>query len=125
VANISEVLSELQKSLETAKTAHLALDKAKATLEPLETAAKSADQQVNSLMREYAKLTNDEPAWVGRGRGGVKGPRKKYNISNESKIQASSKRAYTRAINSGASEKDAKKAAANAEKLLSEKLGVK
>jgi hypothetical protein len=124
MSNISEVLANLQTALNEAKTAHTALEKAKATLEPLESAAKAADATANSLMKEYAKLSNPEPEWVGgrKKRGAAKGP---YNISNESKIAASGKRAHTRAIKSGLSEKEAKKAQVAAEKLLSEKLGVK
>jgi hypothetical protein len=120
MTNTSEVLAELQKALSAAERAHATLEKAKSSLAPLETAAKEADSAVAVLMRQYQGLTGESS-----GRGGRRGPRKAYNISPENKIAATEKRAYTRAINAGKSEVEAKKAGKAAAKALAEKLGVK
>ena len=120
MTNTSEVLAELQKALSTAERAHATLEKAKASLAPLEEAAKEADGAVAVLMKQYQALTGESS-----GRGGRRGPRKAYNISSENKIAATEKRAYTRAINAGKSEVEAKKAGKGAAKALAEKLGVK
>ena len=80
---------------------------------------------MNSLILEFQKLSGVAPSGRSR-RGGVRGLRAKYSITNESKLSASGKRAYTRAINAGQSEKDAKKAKAEAEAetTLAHNLGV-
>ncbi|HXP88719.1 MAG TPA: hypothetical protein VN841_28570 [Bryobacteraceae bacterium] len=119
MTNTSEVLAELQKALSAAERAHATLEKAKSSLAPLETAAKEADNAVSVLMRQYQGMTGESS-----GRGGRRGPRKAYHISNENKIAASGKRAFTRAKNAGASDVDAKKARKEAEKALAKKLGV-
>ena len=56
----------------------------------------------------------------GRKAGQKKGP---YNISPATKIAASGKRAYTRAINAGQSKKEANAAKKAAEKSLTAKIG--
>jgi hypothetical protein len=119
---ITEVAAELTKALAESAKADEALQKAKIALAPLEEAAIEKHKVVNVLMGQYQNLTTDSSSG---GRGGRRGPRKTYNITPEVKVVASGKRAYTRAINAGQSEKEAKKAQAAAEKLLAEKLGVK
>jgi hypothetical protein len=121
MTNLSEVADELQKALEQAKKAHESLETAKAKLAPLEEAAKEKDNAVRVLMNQYQGLTGEAP----RGRRGSTGPRKAYNISPESKIAATEKRQYTRAINAGKSESEAKKIGREASKALAAKLGVK
>jgi predicted nucleic acid-binding Zn-ribbon protein len=122
MTNLSEVADELQKALEHAKKAHQTLEAAKAKLEPLSSAAKEADNAVAVLMNQYTSLTTGEAP---RGRRGSTGPRKAYNITPESKIAATEKRQYTRAINAGKSESEAKKIGKEAAKALAAKLGVK
>jgi hypothetical protein len=69
-------------------------------------------------MNEYNRLTGNLPA---KGRA-VRG---KYNQTPESKLAAQEKRSYSRAINSGKSEAEAKKMAKEAVKALAARLGVK
>jgi len=122
MSTTSEILSELQKALSAAEKAHAALETAKSKLEPLEVQAKDADNAVKVLVRKYESLTGDG---THTGRRGSTGPRKSYNITAESKIAATEKRQYTRAINSGKSEAEAKKAGKAAADALKKKLGVK
>ncbi len=75
-----------------------------------EAKAVEAQEQFTQLMNEYNRLTGHVPGK--RRRGGVPGPRKAYVISNESKIAATEKRSYTKAINAGKSEAEAKTFAA-------------
>lgn len=119
MTNTSEVLAELQKALSAAERAHATLEKAKSSLTPLEETAKEADSAVAVLMKQYQGLTGESS-----GRGGRRGPRKSYFISNENKIVAAEKRAVTRMKKKGASDADAKKAGKAAAKALAEKLGM-
>lgn len=121
-STLVEIQTQLQKALAESAKAQSDYDAAVAKLEPLKQAAHAKQTEVNSLISAFRKATGVEvPA---RGRRGSSGPRKTYNISNESKIAASGKRAYTRSIKGGATEKDAKAAQKAAEKALTEKLGV-
>lgn len=122
-STLVEIQIQLQKSLTESTKAQADYDAALAKLEPLKQTASVKAAEVNSLISAFQKATGVEvPA---KGRRGSSGPRKAYNITPESKIAALGKRAYTRAIKGGATEKDAKAAQKNAEKSLSEKLGVK
>jgi hypothetical protein len=80
--------------------------------------AAEAQEHVVELMNEFNRLTGNAPAKSRAARG-------KYNQTPESKLAAQEKRSYTRAINSGSSEAEAKKIAKEAVKKLSVKLGVK
>src|SRR5580704_226388 len=117
--NLLECQTSLQKALTEASETQAKLDKAKLSLEPLETAAAEKQKEVNNLIAEFQRLTGAAPAKAARG--GVRGKRAAYVQSNESKISASGKRAYTRAINSGASKKDAEKAKVEAEHKMAAK----
>jgi len=88
----------------------------------------SADEEKSANLASITEVQSALMAEAGtakRGRrGGVTGKRAKYSISNESKISASGKRAYTRAKNAGATDAAAKKAKSEAEVALAHKLGV-
>lgn len=77
--SLSEIAGQLKDALETAQKAHKALEDAKATLEPLETVAKQADNAVNVLMSQYQGLTmKDTSTRRSAERGGTgkkRGPR--------------------------------------------------
>lgn len=119
---LSDVLKELQSALSEAERAEHTLEQAKAKLAPLEEAATEKRNAVAVLMNQYQSLTNPmATATVKRGRG----PKKEYNISPESKVASTEKRTYTKAINAGKSEAEAKKAGKAAASLLAKKLGVK
>ena len=119
----SSIHEQLIAALEKSKAAAKTLEDAKAKLLPLEAKALEAQEQVNQLMNQYSRLTGMVRT-KGR-RGGVPGPRKAYVISNESKIAATEKRTYTKAIHAGKSEADAKRAGKDAAKALAVKLGMK
>src|SRR4029077_20486859 len=119
----SSIHEQLIAALEKSKAAAKTLEDATAKLLPLEAKALEAQEQVTQLMNEYNRLTGHVRA-KGR-RGGVPGPRKAYVISNESKIAATEKRTYTKAIHAGKSEAESKKAGKDAAKLLTAKLGMK
>jgi chromosome segregation ATPase len=116
-STISSIQEQLIAALEKSKAASKTLEDAKAKLAPLEEKAAEAQEQVTQLMNEYNRLTGNVPA---KGR-----VRAKYNQTPESKLAAQEKRSYTRAINSGASEAEAKKIARDAVKALAARLGVK
>ena len=122
-STLSGIQEQLIAALEKSKAASKTLEDAKAKLAPLEAKAAEAQEQITQLMNEYNRLTGNVPAK--RRRGGVPGPRKAYVISNESKIAATEKRSYTKAINAGKTEVEAKKAGKDAAKALAAKLGVK
>ena len=122
-STLSGIQEQLIAALEKSKAASKTLEEAKAKLAPLEAKAAEAQEQVTQLMNEYNRLTGNAP--VKRRRGGVPGPRKAYVISNESKIAATEKRSFTKAINAGKSEAEARKAGKDAAKALAAKLGVK
>jgi hypothetical protein len=117
-----ECQTSLQKALTEASEAQAKLDRARLSLEPLETAAAEKQREVNNLIFEFQRLTGATP--VKAGRGGVKGKRAAYVQSNESKIAASGKRAYTRATNKGVSKKEAEKLKIESEHAMAAKLGV-
>src|ERR1700676_1506856 len=96
---ISELQNELVKALADSAKASETLEKARLGLAPLESVAAEKQKIVNSLIAQFQAQTGATP--VKAGRGGVRGTRAKYVQSNESKIAASGKRAYTRSINSG------------------------
>jgi hypothetical protein len=83
----------------------------------LEVKAAEAQEHVNQLMAEYNRLTGNV-----RSKGRTRG---KYNQTPESKLAAQEKRSYSRAVNGGASEAEAKKRAREAVKKLAARLGVK
>jgi hypothetical protein len=116
-----ECQTSLQKALTEASEAQAKLDRARQTLEPLETAAAEKQKDVNNLIFEFQRLTGAAP--TKNARGGVKGKRAAYVQSNESKIAASGKRAFTRATTKGASKRDAEKAKLEAEHKMAQKLG--
>ena len=113
--NIQE---QLIASLEKSKSAAKILENAKAKLAPLEAKAAEAQKHVAELMSEYNRLTGNVKA---KGRT-TKG---KYNQTPESKLAAQEKRSFSRAVNSGSSEAEAKKIAKEAVKKLATRLGVK
>jgi|SRR5665213_3516612 len=122
-STLSSIQEQLIAALEKSKIASKTLEEARSKLAPLEAKAAEVQESVTKLMNEYNRLTGKVPA-KGR-RGGVPGPRKSYTISNESKIAATEKRTYTKAINANKSEAEAKKAGRDAAKTLAAKLGVK
>lgn len=122
-STLSGIQEQLILALEKSKAAAKTLEDAKAKLLPLEAKALEAQEQVNQLMNQYSRLTGMVRA-KGR-RGGVPGPRKAYVISNESKIAATEKRTYTKAIRAGKSEAEARKAGKDAAKALAAKLEMK
>src|SRR5581483_2586097 len=122
MSTISEVYEQLQTALADARKAQEAFETALSKLEPLKIAAEEKKAAVAVLIGQFQGLTGEAPS---SGRRGRSGPRKAYNITPQTKIAAAGKRAYTRAKNGGASEKDAKNAMKAAESALSEKLGVK
>ena len=114
LANIQE---QLIVALEKSKAASKTLEDAKAKLAPLEVKAAEAQEHVNQLMAEYNRLTGNV-----RSKGRTRG---KYNQTPESKLAAQEKRSYSRAVNSGATEAEAKKRAKEAVKALAARLGIK
>ena len=118
-----EVSNSLQDALKNAAAEEAKLEKAKLSLAPLEESAQKARGEVNRLIAEFQKLTGAAVP-VKSGRRGVPGKRAAYNQSVESKIAASGKRAYTRAINKGAKPKAAEQAKTEAENAMAAKLGV-
>jgi len=119
-----ECQTSLQKALTEASEAQAKLDKAKQSLEPLETAAAEKQKEVNHLISEFQRLTGAVVP-VKSGRGGVRGTRKAYNIDPLKKVDAQYKRSYTRAVNSGLSKKDATKKAEEMAAALKARLGIK
>ena len=114
LANIQE---QLIVALEKSKAASKTLEDAKAKLAPLEVKAAEAQEHVTHLLNEYNRLTGHV-----RSKGRT---RAKYNQTPESKLAAQEKRSYSRAVNSGSSEAEAKKIARDAVKKLAARLGVK
>ena len=115
---LSNIQEQLIQALEKSKAASKTLEDAQSKLAPLEMKAAEAQEHVSALMSEFNRLTGKVPAKGRTARG-------KYNQTPESKLAAQEKRSYTRAINSGATEAEAKKIAKEAVKKLSLKLGVK
>src|SRR5580658_9499493 len=113
---LSSVQEQLIAALEKSKAASKTLEDAQAKLAPLEAKAAEAQEHVSQLMNEFNRLTGKVSAKSRTTRG-------KYTQRNESKLAAQEKRSYTRAINGGASEAEAKKIAKEAVKALSAKLG--
>jgi hypothetical protein len=70
------------------------------------------------LVNEYNRLTGNVRA---KGRA----TRGRYNQTPESKIAAQEKRSYSRAINAGKTEAEAKKIGRDAAKALAARLGVR
>ena len=122
-STLSGIQEQLIAALEKSKSASKTLEEAKAKLAPLEAKALESQAEVTQLMNEFNRLTGTVRAK--NRRGGVPGPRKAYVISNESKIAATEKRSYTKAINAGKGEAEAKKAGRDAAKALAAKLGVR
>jgi hypothetical protein len=125
MTNLSEVLHELQTALSDAEKAEYNLEQARAKLSPLEEAAKEKRNAVEVLMRQYQSLTGATVPASRSRRSDPNAPKRTYNVTNESKIAATEKRQYTRAINAGKSEAEAKKAGKEAAKALAQKLGMK
>ena|ERR1035438_1279731 len=115
---LSSIQEQLIAALEKSKAASKTLEDAQSKLAPLELKAKEAQELVTQLMQEYNRLTGNVRA---KGKTG----RKTYNQTPESKLAAQEKRSYTRAINGGSTEAEAKKIAKEAVKALAAKLGVK
>jgi hypothetical protein len=119
MSELRDVQTELQQALTASAKAQEQLDQATAKLAPMETTADEAASLVNKLIRRFQTLTGAE----------ISGPTKKkrilkpYNITPEAKISRVGKAAFTRAINAGSSEADAKKVQRDAEKSLKAKLG--
>lgn len=116
-STLSNIQEQLITALEKSKAASKTLEDAKAKLAPLELKAAEAQEHVNQLMNEYNRLTGNVRAKGRTTRG-------RYNQTPESKLAAQEKRSYTRAINNGASDADAKKIAKKAVAVLAAKLGV-
>jgi hypothetical protein len=117
-STLSNIQEKLIAALEKSKAASKTLEDAQAKLAPLEAKAAEAQEHVTQLMNEYNRLT----ANVGPKGRTVRG---KYNQTPESKLAAQEKRSYTRAINAGKSEAEAKKIAKKAVAALAVRLGVK
>jgi hypothetical protein len=115
---LSNIQEQLIAALEKSRVASKTLEDAQAKLAPLEVKALEAQEHVSQLMNEFNRLTGKAPAKGRAARG-------KYNQTPESKLAAQEKRSYTRAINGGSSEAEAKKIAKEAVKALAAKLGVK
>src|SRR5580658_7265635 len=115
---LSNVQEQLISALEKSKTASKTLEDAQARLAPLEVKAAEAQEHVSALMNEFNRLTGKAPAKGRTSKG-------KYNQTPESKLAAQEKRSYTRAINGGATEAEAKKIAKEAVKKLATKLAGK
>jgi chromosome segregation ATPase len=116
---LSNIQEQLIAALEKSKAASKTLEDARAKLAPLEAKAAEAQESVTQLMNEYNRLTGNVRTKSARTARG------KYNQTPESKVAAQEKRTYTRAINNGASEAEAKKVAKEAAKALAAKLGMK
>ncbi|MGD1092326.1 MAG: hypothetical protein ABSB35_10075 [Bryobacteraceae bacterium] len=117
---LSNIQEQLIVALEKSKVASKTLEDARAKLAPLEAKAVEAQQNVAQLMAEYNRLTGNV-----REKGARTVSGRKYNQTPESKVAAQEKRTYTRAINGGSTEAEAKKTAKEAGKALAAKLGVK
>jgi hypothetical protein len=116
-SSLSNVQEQLIVALEKSKTTSKLLEDAKAKLAPLEAKAAEAQDHVTHLMAEYNRLTGNVKA-KGRAKG-------KYNQTPESKLAAQEKRSFSRAINAGSSEAEAKKRAKEAVKKLASRLGMR
>jgi hypothetical protein len=116
-STLSNIQEQLIVALEKSKAASKTLEDARAKLAPLEVKAAEAQEHVTQLMNEYNRLTGNV-----RTKGRVRG---KYNQTPESKLAAQEKRSYSRAVNSGSTEAEAKKIAREAVKALAARLGVK
>src|SRR5947209_15964239 len=105
--NLTEIQTELEKALRESSTSQKAYDDALAKLEPLRETAEEKRNAVAVLIGQFQSAAGIAPK---RGRRSSTGPKRTYNVTNESKITAAGKRAFTKAKNAGASDKDAKKA---------------
>jgi hypothetical protein len=114
---------QLQSALTESAKATKTLSDARAKLAPLESAAQLAAASVNDLIKKF-QLANGFGDGSGVGNGKKKRILKPYNITPESKIGRVGKAAYTRAKTAGLSDREAKKAQADAEASLKLKLGV-
>ena len=114
---LSNVQEQLIAALEKSKAASKTLEDAQAKLAPLEVKSLEAQEHVSQLMNEFNRLTG-KVATKGRTTRG------KYVQTVESKLAAQEKRSFTRAVNNGSSEAEAKKIAKEAVKALAAKLGV-
>jgi hypothetical protein len=117
-STLSNIQEQLITALERSKATSKTLEDARAKLAPLEAKAAEAQAHVTELMSEYNRLTGNVRAKGRTTRG-------KYNQTPESKLAAQEKRSYSRAVNSGSSEAEAKKIAREAVKKLATRLGVK
>lgn len=117
----SDVLSDLQKALESAKQAHAKLEEAQAKLQPLEDAAKEADATVQTLMVRYQSISGVGPA---TGRRGAGTKRKYKERSAEDKIETQFKRSKTKAMKAGQTESEAVQTANATCQAMAKKLGV-
>jgi hypothetical protein len=115
LSTLSNIQEQLIAALEKSKTTSKALEDAKVKLAPLEAKAAEAQEHVTQLMNEYNRLTGNVRA-KGRSKG-------KYNQTPESKLAAQEKRSFSRAINGGSSEVEAKKIAREAVRKLAARLG--
>jgi hypothetical protein len=116
-STLSNIQEQLIAALEKSKAASKTLEDARAKLAPLEAKAVEAQEHVTHLMNEYNRLTGNVRA---KGRTG-----RKYSQTAESKIAAQEKRSYSRAINAGKTEAEAKKIAKEAARALAAKLGMR
>jgi hypothetical protein len=117
-SSLSDIQEQLIAALEKSKVASKTLEDARAKLAPLEAKAAEAQEHVTQLMTEYNRLTGNVKARSRTARG-------RYNQTPESKIAAQEKRSYSRAVNSGKTEAEAKKIGRDAAKALAARLGVK
>jgi hypothetical protein len=115
--SIEELMAVAMKE---SAAASKALADAKAKLSPLEEAAHTAAEKLNGIILKF-QVAN---GFVSAGPSKKKRILKPYNITPESKVSRVGKAAYTRSINAGSSEADAKKSQRDAEKALKAKLGV-
>jgi hypothetical protein len=121
MSELHDVQTELQQALTASAKAQEQLDQARLKLAPMEATANEAADLVNKLIRRFQVLTKAEVSGPTTKKKRILKP---YNITPESKIGRVGKAAYTRAINAGAPEKEAKAAQKSAEAALKAKLGV-
>jgi hypothetical protein len=117
-SKLAEIQEQLQKALGEGAKLESDYQTQLAKLQPLRDAVNAKTAEINSLIQAFQRLTNATVPTKG------KRVMKRYSITNESKLAAQSKRSYTRAINQGMTEKQAKQIATDAEKKLAAKLGM-
>ena len=117
---ISDTLSQLQAAITEAQQANAALEKAKASLAPLEQAAIEKNEAVNALMRKYQEETGAPVTVPGRRK---RGPNRKQR-SPEENVHIQMKKAETVGKKKGLSGKKLKDFVDAAGKAAADKGGI-